>query len=104
MLLCMRTTLQINDQLLIRAKKIAAETHRTLTSIIEDALRLSFENQKRLKTSKPFKIRTFDGGGPFPGIDINHSAALLDILDEEEYGSYRREHPDQRPPKKPGTA
>jgi len=35
----MRTTLQIDDNLMVQAKKLAAETGRTLTALIEDALR-----------------------------------------------------------------
>lgn len=39
MLLCMRTTIQLDDQLLLEAKKHAAQTGRTLKAVIEDALR-----------------------------------------------------------------
>jgi len=103
MLLCMRTTLDIQDQLLIQAKKKAAETHQTLTGFIEDALRLFFEHQQKAKAAKPFKIRTFKGGGP-ARVDVNNTVALLDFLDEEEYVSHRRQHPDQRIPGKPTKA
>ena len=99
----MRTTLQIQDQLLIRAKKVAAETHRTLTTVVEDALRVALAPPPK-KETKPFKVVTFKGSGPAPGVDLNHTAALLDILDEEEHASYRREHPDQRPPGKSAPA
>jgi hypothetical protein len=39
MLFCMRTTLDIDDTLHRRAKELAARTGRSLTSVIEDALR-----------------------------------------------------------------
>lgn len=100
----MRTTLDIHDDLLIRAKKKAAETHQTLTAFVEDALRLLFENQRQAKSAKPFKVITFGGGPAAPGVDVNNTVALLDLLDEEEYASYRREHPDQRASEKPNKA
>src|SRR5438477_407916 len=39
MLLCMRTTLDIDDQLLTQAKLLACGAGKTLTAVIEDALR-----------------------------------------------------------------
>ncbi|HJT25082.1 MAG TPA: hypothetical protein VJ873_10945 [bacterium] len=95
--------MDIHDDLLVRAKKRAAETHQTLTAFVEDALRMFFENQRRAKTAKPFKMRTVKGK-LIPDLDINNTRALLDFLDEEEYVSARREHPDQRTPDKPAKA
>ena len=56
MLLCMRTTIQLDDQLLLEAKKHAAQTGRTLKAVIEDALReaLARTEAARLHTS-PFE-------------------------------------------------
>jgi hypothetical protein len=34
----MRTTLTIDDRIMAEYKKVAAETHRTLSSVIQDAL------------------------------------------------------------------
>ena len=42
----MRTTIRINDELLQRAKKRAADEGRTLTSLIEDALTLVLAKPK----------------------------------------------------------
>jgi hypothetical protein len=39
MVSCMKTTLNLDDRLLRDAKKLAAETGRTLTSVVEAALR-----------------------------------------------------------------
>jgi hypothetical protein len=36
--MCMRTTLDLRDDFLLRAKKLAAERNMTLTAIVEDAL------------------------------------------------------------------
>jgi hypothetical protein len=30
---------------------------------------------------KPFELRTFDGGGLRPGVDLDDSAALLELME-----------------------
>jgi len=76
----MRTTIRLDDHLLAQAKQLAARTHRTLTAVIEDALRevLARRNQTRKKV---VKLPTYGGSGTRPGVDISNSAALLDIME-----------------------
>ena len=81
MLLCMRTTLQIDDQLMQAAKKVAAESGRTLTAVIEDALRKSLAERKAVKKAPPFHLPSLNMGEPMPGVDLDNSAALLDIME-----------------------
>ena len=59
------------------AKKLAAETHRTLTAVIEDALRevLARSKSDRPKVELPVSNR---GGGVRPGIDLIKTSSLLD--------------------------
>lgn len=78
----MRTTLRLSDDLLEEAKKVAAETRRTLTAVVEDALRESIARRKRPHSRKPVELPTFRGGGPQPGVDLDDSAALLDLMEE----------------------
>jgi hypothetical protein len=80
----MRTTLQIDDHLMRQAKKLAAETGRSLTAVVEDALRaLLFRAEARNAAEKKrFVLPTFDSGGVMPGVDLDNSAALLDIMEE----------------------
>lgn len=40
MLLCMRTTIDLSDDLAVRARKLAAERHTSLKALVEDGLRL----------------------------------------------------------------
>ncbi len=75
----MRTTININDNLLHQMKKLAAETHRTLTSIFEDALRCELSRREQMKNRPRVKLPTFKGDGLMPGVDINNSARLWDI-------------------------
>ncbi|MCC6796748.1 MAG: type II toxin-antitoxin system VapB family antitoxin [Candidatus Hydrogenedentes bacterium] len=77
----MRTTIDINDQLLQQAKLRAAETNRSLTSVVEDALRhlLHKDPAARKKPRRPMPV---DGsGGVLPGVDLDNTSSLLDRMD-----------------------
>jgi hypothetical protein len=76
----MRTTLNLDDQLLADAKKLAAESGRTLTAVFEDALRERLARRDAARR-KPVKLHTFGSGGTLPGIDLDDSAALLDVME-----------------------
>lgn len=69
MLLCMRTTININDSLLTSAKRRAAEPHRTLTSVIEDALRLALEMKPLQAANRQIAIPSSGLGSLLPGVD-----------------------------------
>jgi hypothetical protein len=84
MLRCMRTTVRLDDELLSEAKQIAAKTNRTLTAVIEDALRQHLALQKELGERKVVRLKTVDGRGPLPGIDLDDSAALLDLMERDD--------------------
>jgi hypothetical protein len=75
----MRTTIRINDHLLERAKTRAAEEGRTLTSLIEEGLTviLATPNVKRSRTELPVSEA---GGGVLPGVDLNRSCDLEEIM------------------------
>jgi hypothetical protein len=78
----MRTTINLSDDILIEAKSIAVRSGRTLTDVIEEAVRESLARRRasgeRHSLSRP---RSFGEGGLRPGIDLDDSAALLDIMD-----------------------
>ena len=76
----MRTTLNIDDQVLASAKHRAIEQGVTLTSIVEDALRETLLKTKE-KTAN-IQLLTVNGAGVKPGIDLSHSSSLLDIMDD----------------------
>jgi len=77
----MRTTIYIDDQLLKDAKQLAARRGKTLTTIIEDALRESLSRQRSTGQRKPVRLVTFNGKGLLPGVDLDDSAALLDLME-----------------------
>jgi plasmid stability protein len=75
----MKTTLNLNDQLLRRAKMRAAQDGVTLTRFVEDALRASLTDPE---TDEAFKLelKVVCGHAP-PNVDISDRDALYDVLD-----------------------
>jgi hypothetical protein len=78
----MRTTIRINDDLLLRAKKRAAEERRTLTSLIEDALALVVAKPKASRRGRVELPVSKASGGVLPGIDLNRSSDLEEAMNE----------------------
>ncbi len=76
----MRTTVRVSDDLLRRAKQKAHAEGRTLTSVLEEGLRLVLAEEKKLHGKKRVMPRVCRaGGGLMPGID----AVKLLAADEE---------------------
>ena len=89
MFVCMRTTIHLPDDLLAEVKKLSAESHTTVTALIEDALRERLSRRRQKSRSKPLRLTTFGEGGLQPGVDLDDSAALLDLM-EPNLDSHRR--------------
>ena len=77
----MRTTVRLDDGLLREAKKRAAESDRTLTSVIEDALREAFARRRHTKRRSRVRLPVVRGGRVRPGVDLDNTAALLDLTE-----------------------
>ncbi|MGH6913177.1 MAG: type II toxin-antitoxin system VapB family antitoxin [Geminicoccales bacterium] len=77
----MRTTIRLDDNLLREAKAHAAATGRTLTAVIEDALRETFRRRRQRRSGRRVKLKTVGGSGTQPGVDLDDSRALLDLMD-----------------------
>ena len=80
MSICMRTTLNLDDNLIRAAKRRAAETGRTLSSMIESALREIIEHEKKPKLSYRLRWVTVKGGVQ-PGVDLDDRDALIDRME-----------------------
>jgi hypothetical protein len=78
----MRTTIRLDEQLLREAKRLALDTGRTLTAVIEDALRESLARRRTAAPRERIRLRTHAGGGLQPGVDLDDSAALRELMDE----------------------
>lgn len=80
----MRTTIRLDDDLLREAKAHAAATERTLTQLIEDALREALARRDSAIKRPRIELPTFKGGGLQPGVNLDSNAALLDLMEEVE--------------------
>jgi K+-transporting ATPase c subunit len=77
----MRTTIRIDDDLLRAAKQYAAKHDKTLTSLVEDALRQLLVRQEAAPARTPVQLITDSGNGLQPGIDLDDTSTLLDIME-----------------------
>ncbi|MGZ3972004.1 MAG: hypothetical protein ACXV9R_09035 [Methylobacter sp.] len=75
----MRTTVDIDDQLLRYAKQQAVQQGCTLKQVLEDALRDFFSHQ--VMTHEPVQLETFPGAGLKPGVNLDNGRSLNDIMD-----------------------
>ncbi|MBN1421680.1 MAG: DUF2191 domain-containing protein [Planctomycetes bacterium] len=76
----MRTTVDIDESLLRRAKREAAEKGTTLRAVIEDALRLRYLAPKKGGTG--FKLRwRGEPGKLLPGVDIDDRDSLYERME-----------------------
>jgi len=82
----MRTTINLDDDLLAEAKQVAARTGRTLTAVVEDALRESL-HRRRHTSRRAVELPTFGAGGAQPGVDLDDSAALLELMEPDDPAS-----------------
>ncbi|MCC7489434.1 MAG: hypothetical protein IT485_07255 [Gammaproteobacteria bacterium] len=76
----MRTTVRLDAHLLAQAKRHAADSGKTLTAVLEDALRESLSRRKAQAQTRPVRLKTVKGGGVRAGVDLDDSAALLDLM------------------------
>lgn len=77
----MRTTIRMDDSLFSDVKKLAAERGQTFTEVVEDALRETLARRQTTERGR-VELPTFGGGaGLQPGVDLDDSAALLDVME-----------------------
>jgi hypothetical protein len=85
----MRTTIRLDDPLLRKAKARAIERGISLNEFIADAVRAAV--QRRGTAGKPADLPTFAGGALLPGVDLDDSSALLDLMEGRSfYATHRK--------------
>jgi hypothetical protein len=82
----MKTTIDIADPLLRRAKKLAAQRNTTLRMVIEEALRRTLDEEARVHPPVPLRTHTFRGRGLQAGLSWNDWNALRSFAYEERGG------------------
>lgn len=87
MLICMRTTVDLPDDLLRRARIAAAREGTTLTQLLADGLGLRLSSGR----DKPRRARELPvseaGGGLQSWVDATSNASLLDAADDVDEAS-----------------
>lgn len=80
----MKTTLDLDDELLARAKAHAARERTTLTRLVEEGLGLRM--RRRSRTESPAKpLPVFRGrGGLRPGIDAASNRSLFEAAGDDD--------------------
>ena len=80
----MKTTLDLNDQLLADAKALAARQRTSLTRVIEEGLHLRLRAQAAPAKRRSVRLPVFKGrGGLVAGVDPLSNRALLDALGDD---------------------
>lgn len=81
----MRTTVDLDMQVLQEAKQRAAERHTTLSVIVEEALREAAARRRQTFHSGRVTLTTDPRrGGLRPGVDLADNAALRDLMDGDD--------------------
>jgi len=81
-----RTTVRLSEGLLREAKAEAARRGETVTALIERGLRLVLASGKHAAPRERITLPVspaegVDAHGTLPGVDLDDTSALLDILD-----------------------
>lgn len=80
----MKTTLDLNDQLLANAKALAAQQRTSLTRLIEEGLQLRLRASAAEPTSTRKRLPVFHGrGGLVAGVDPRSNKAMLSALGDD---------------------
>ena len=80
----MKTTLDIDDELLVKAKALSARERTSLTALIEEGLRLRLRRRRNVTPAKTRALAIYRGsGGLAPGVDPLTNRSLLDAADSD---------------------
>ena len=77
----MRITLELDTELLAAARRIAVAAGRSLSEVVEDALRATLPRRQKSRRGSRVRLTTITGNGLRPGVDLDNSAELLDLME-----------------------
>ena len=78
----MRTTISLEEALLKRARRAALDRGISFNELVVTALRIELNRTLKSNQKKKIVLPTFRGNGVRPGIDLDDSASLEDIMNE----------------------
>jgi hypothetical protein len=79
----MKTTLDLPDELLIEAKKRAAEERRPLRALVEEGLRLVLRKPEGRQRKRQVRLVTVKGGLA-PDLDLSSREAMYEWLEKNK--------------------
>lgn len=85
----MRTTITLDERLLARLKRRAAESGTSVSRLIEQAIRLFIRTPPAGRRRDSFDLITFGKGGRFSTQNIDKTSAIIEADDVDRYA--RRE-------------
>lgn len=86
MMLCMRTTISLDDRIFEAVKQRAAAQGRSVSAYVAGVLDDAVKKDDTPFEGRPFRLITVGGGGPYPKIDLDRPRQLMVADDEERYG------------------
>lgn len=81
----MRTTVNIDDDLLAQVKRLALESNSSLGAVLEDAIRVYMGRREEPAADfvwSDVAMQVPGGRGMRPGINWRSNSAMLDLMDE----------------------
>lgn len=85
----MRTTISLDDQILAKLKKRAAESGTSVSRLIEQAVRLLMKAPPPTTRQDRFELVTFGAGGRFSRHNIDKTSSLLEADDLARFARRR---------------
>ena len=79
----MRTTINLDDQLLADLRTAGAQDGTTITAVIEDALRIAL-TRRRQRLRGPHAEFLTSPGRSFPHVNLDSNAELGDLMDDHD--------------------
>ena len=79
----MKTTLDINDELMVKAKALSAKEKKSLTALIEEGLQLRLRRTSPRRRRKKVILPVYHGkGGLKKGVDPCSNRSMMDAADD----------------------
>jgi hypothetical protein len=76
----MRTTIDIRPEALLLCRQKAQDQHKSLGDVISDAIFAAFQERPATAQSPHYDLPVSGEGGLQPGIDLDCTSALEDLL------------------------
>jgi len=85
MIVCMRTTISLDDRIFEAVKRRAAAEGRSVSAFIAGVLDDAIKRYPQPEGVRPFHLVSVGGGGPYPEIDLDRPRELMVAEDEDRY-------------------